>query len=97
MSVKIQKAQPNPPRDIVLQALVLATKMSTKSHVPTQAVLCRFAKGKRGDAKKELLKIAKKGLIIKHPTRGGITWQLTRKGLFFANHIITQEIDDVSH
>jgi hypothetical protein len=66
---------------MALLALVSATNGSPRAHVPTPAILCKFKKDRRGSMKKELLKIARLGLAIKHPTRGNVTWQLTRAGV----------------
>jgi hypothetical protein len=64
-----------------LIAAARANNYSTKSHVPSIAISCRFRKDQRGPVKKALKKISKSGLVIRHPTRGGMTWQLTKNGL----------------
>jgi hypothetical protein len=38
-------------------------------------------KTSKGDIRKGLDKLRRKGLAQKHPTRGGITWNLTKDGL----------------
>lgn len=78
----------------VLSALISATNGSVKAHVPAPAVLCKFKKDKRGLMKKELLKIAKLGLATKHPTKGEVTWQLTRHGAIVARNIDQEYTDD---
>jgi len=65
----------------VLIALLLASRASKRAHVPTSAIVCRFARDKRGFAKRELRTIARSGLAFRHPTRGETTWQLTANGV----------------
>ena len=72
---------------LVLEALLHAAQFSLQAHVPISAVLCKFARDHRGAARKDLIRIARMGLVVKHPTKGGMTWQLTRTGLLLAREI----------
>ena len=64
-----------------LQALGDACNYSLSAHVPIEAVTRRFRSNLRGDAKKALRNLKRKGLCQEHPTGRNITWQLTRNGL----------------
>lgn len=75
----------------VLYALVSATKGSLGAHVPAPAILCKFRKDRRGSAKRELRKIEKLGLAIRHPTRGEMTWRLTKDGLSAARKFFSKK------
>lgn len=58
-----------------LIALVEACNYSPNAHPPEERILSKFASHLRGDAKKCLGKLAKRGYCIKHPTRGSTTYQ----------------------
>ncbi|MCD6209678.1 hypothetical protein DRN80_06405 [Methanosarcinales archaeon] len=64
----------------VLISICHKTKMSKKVHIPKQYFLNRFKGRKRVYAEKALLSLIKKGYVIKHPTRGEMTYQLTDFG-----------------
>jgi hypothetical protein len=64
-----------------LNALAEACDFSYSCHPPEHAILCKAPKHLRGDIRKGLDKLRRKGLAQKHPTRGGITWNLTKDGL----------------
>lgn len=63
----------------VLQSVCKATKMSKASHVPEQAFLKRFPGAER-EARKALKKLISLGYVKMHPTRGGMTYDLTDDG-----------------
>lgn len=65
----------------MLQALADACNYSLSAHVPVEAVTRKFPKHLRGDAKKALKKLRRKGYCVEHPTGRTRTWQLTSKGL----------------
>jgi len=64
-----------------LHALADACNYSLGAHVPEQAVTRKFPTHLRGDAKKALKKLQRKGYCIQHPTGRNMTWQLTSAGL----------------
>ena len=64
-----------------LQALGDACNYSLHAHVPIEAVTRRFRTNLRGDAKKALRNLRRKGLCSEHPTGRNRTWQLTPDGL----------------
>lgn len=71
-------------KEVEIAALIAFSKecsYSLGAHVPIGAVQRNFPSHLRGDAKKALEKLARKGYCIKHPTRGGMTFQLSRFGL----------------
>jgi hypothetical protein len=53
---------------------------SLNAHVPKPAIEHRFKTHVRGYVSKTLEKLRRKGLLQWHPTRGGVTYQLTREG-----------------
>lgn len=65
----------------VLMALADKTNCALGAHVSSHAILCKFSRNDRGDAKSSLKSIVKKGLAQRHPTRGEMTFHLTRLGL----------------
>jgi hypothetical protein len=74
----------DPLEQAVLVALAATCRLSMHSHVPVQAVQSKFPKHIRGDVPKSLERLRRRGLCQKHPTGGGITWELTREGLAVA-------------
>jgi len=70
-----------------LQALADACDYSLKAHVPIEAITSRFPRYLRGDAKKALKKLRRKGYCRKHPAGRKTTWQLTPNGLNIARAI----------
>jgi hypothetical protein len=66
---------------LVLSAVASVTDLNLKAHVPLQAILCKFKREHRGFVKKAMKRLAKTGYISSHPTRGELTWQLTRMGV----------------
>ena len=73
-----------------LQALADACNYSLSAHVPIEAVTRRFPSHLRGDAKKALDKLRRKGFCFEHPTGRNRTWQLTQAGLTMAKSIMEQ-------
>ena len=71
----------------VLLALARATKYSLKAHVPRHAVLSRYVPKDKGKVKKALERIVRTGFATKHPTRGEMTFHLTRLGLTIVQKI----------
>jgi CTP-dependent riboflavin kinase len=63
----------------VLQSICKATNMSKAAHVPEQAFVKRFP-GAECEAKKTLKKLISLGYVKMHPTRGGMTYDLTNAG-----------------
>jgi len=74
------------PVDItVLRAVADACYHSLTAHMPESAIRSRCSKYLDGkDFKKSLKKIHSKNLIIKHPTGGNTTFQLSKEGLRLA-------------
>jgi hypothetical protein len=64
-----------------LLALAKATNKSLSAHVSKHVFFLSYASRDRRQAKKALNRIVKSGLAMKHPTGGGMTYQLTRRGL----------------
>jgi len=64
-----------------LKALAHACNYSLHAHVPTEAVTTCVPKHLRGDLKKALKELHRKGYCMKHPTGGTTTWNLTEFGL----------------
>lgn len=92
---RISLVQPENSSSIILEpgesqcliALAKAVDFSLSSHVSKHAVLCKFGRMYRGEESKHLRILVRKGLATKHPTRGELTWQLTKRGLQTANCI----------
>ncbi len=63
----------------VLQSVCKATRMSKASHVPEQAFLKKFPGAER-EARKTMKKLISLGFVKMHPTRGGMTYDLTDAG-----------------
>lgn len=82
----------------VLLALARAGGYSLNAHVPSQAIASRFSRSNRGYAKKTLRKILRTGLAIRHPTEGGMTFQLTKTGLRMVRAInCFEELSEMTH
>ena len=71
---------------LVLFAVATATNCSLNAHVPLQAILSKFKKEKRGTVRKTIKNLAKMGCVSRHPTRGGLTWHLTKFGAETLTH-----------
>jgi RIO-like serine/threonine protein kinase len=64
----------------VLQVICKATHISKSAHVPPEAFVKRLPfSGRR--IKKALKKLVTSGYVQLHPTRGGMTYALTKAGL----------------
>jgi len=74
-------------------ALAECCNLSLAAHVPREAVMSKFPKGVRGDARKALDRLRKGQLCTQHPTRGGTTWQLTLLGLRSAQQLVEGKRD----
>lgn len=72
-----------------LVALAEATGLSSNAHVPVQAVLSKVPKHLRGDLKKALDRLRRRQFCAQHPTRGGITWQLSSEGVRMAKEVMS--------
>lgn len=70
-----------------LVMLAEACNYSVNAHPPEEAITSRFPTHMRGDVKKYLKKLHKKGLAIKHPTGGATTYYITRKGIETIHHV----------
>jgi len=66
-----------------LYALYKAANESIHAHVPEHAVLARFRKDLRGFAREALADLTRRPetYVIKHPTKGGMTYQITLEGI----------------
>ncbi len=64
-----------------LLTLADACNWSLHAHVPIETVTRKVASHLRGDMKKAIRHLSKKGYCLPHPTGGTITWELTRMGL----------------
>jgi predicted nuclease with RNAse H fold len=79
----------------ILVAVFDATNGSLSAHVPLEAVLRRFPGHLRGDVRRCIKELIKRGLLKLHPTRGSTTYQLTQRGLECATKLIKGEISSV--
>jgi hypothetical protein len=71
----------------VLLALADATHFNLGIHVSKHAVFSRFRKDNRGNVEKKLKTLARRGLVVKHPTGGEMTWNLSREGLVLSERL----------
>ena len=76
----------------VAVALATACHYSLHRHIPVNAVQSKFPKNLRGDVAKSLEVLRRRGLCQKHPTRGGVTWEISRDGLQFAESTLGNPI-----
>ncbi len=74
----------------VLLVCCIANKFSLSSHVPQEAVIKRIRNIDGKMIKKALKSLKSNDFIGLHPTKGGLTIQLTRKGLE-AGNILKEE------
>lgn len=65
--------------EAVLLRICGKTKMGLHSHMPAEAFKRGFP-GKEDRAQASIEKLVKLGYVQKHPTRGGMTYQLTADG-----------------
>jgi Mn-dependent DtxR family transcriptional regulator len=70
----------------VLVSICKATKMSKSSHVPERAFARKFPNEGRL-VKKALRELIREGYVTMHPTRGEMTYELTREGLAFCREM----------
>ena len=56
----------------ILVAVFDATNGSLSAHVPFEAILRRFPRHLRGDVRRCIKELIKRGLLTLHPTRGNI-------------------------
>lgn len=61
----------------VLIELHLLSGGSLKAHFPKQVILRHFRRDFRGYAAEALKELVRKELVVKHPTRGEMTYSLT--------------------
>jgi len=73
-----------------LVALAEACNWSINAHVSVEAFTRKFKTHLRGDAKKTLKKLKKRGYCTPHPTGGSTTYQLTDPGLIEAKLILAR-------
>lgn len=62
----------------VLAEICKATNTSKSSHVPEHAFVKKFPNAKH--ARKALQKLVTQGYVARHPTGGGMTYQMTQTG-----------------
>jgi len=65
----------------VLYALYVACEGSLSARVPEEAVTSRFPKHEKGDVKKALKILVRRGLAARVPKGRKLTYSLTREGL----------------
>lgn len=63
-----------------LKALMSVTDGDLAAHVPLQAIQSKFKKHMRHIPKKALKILCRLGFAIPHPTKGGMTYNITREG-----------------
>lgn len=71
----------------VLQSICKATKISKHAHVPEHAFIKKFPGAER-EARKALKKLISYGYVQMHPTRGGMTYELTDMGWKLCQELI---------
>ena len=75
-----------------LVALAECCDYSLGAHVPIEFVREKMPPYLEGEVNKLLKKLRAKGYVQEHPTRGAVTWQLTRLGLNEARSISTSRL-----
>ena len=65
---------------VVLIKFYKSVEGSTNAHIPEECIEGKFKSHLRGMVSKVLRKLVRKNLLAEHPTRGGITYQLTIEG-----------------
>ena len=70
----------DPDEKIVLAVICKTNNLSLKAHTPPEKILRRVRIKGRRYAKKALHILITNGFVIEHPTRGGVTLQLSKKG-----------------
>lgn len=70
--------------EATLAALYKACKGSLSAHPPIEAIQSKFKSHERHVPKKAIKILCQFGLAQKHPTRGGITYNLTKLGKEYA-------------
>lgn len=65
--------------EAVLLRICRKTSMSMHNHMPAEAFKRGFP-GKEDRAQDSIEKLIKLGYVQRHPTRGGMTYQITRAG-----------------
>lgn len=78
--MEISNIKLKPSEKATLLALYKVCGGSIKCHVPIEAIQSKFKKHERHVPKKAISFLIKLGLIIKHPTKGNPTYQLTKIG-----------------
>lgn len=79
----------------ILIAVYDATSGSLSAHVPLEAILRRFPGHLRGDVRRCVKELIKRGLLTLHPTKGSTTYQLTQRGLECTTKLIKGKISSV--
>jgi hypothetical protein len=64
-----------------LVALANVCNFDLSAHPPLEHICRKFPTHLRGDTKKNLDKLRRKGYCQKHPTGGSTTWNITQKGV----------------
>jgi Mn-dependent DtxR family transcriptional regulator len=85
MEIRLQQVE-----KAALIALYNICKGSPRCHVPLEAIQSKFKKDQRHKAKKAIRSLYSLGLINKHPTRGGMTYQLTETGKKYAEEHLAE-------
>lgn len=67
-----------------LCVLAKVSNRSLKAHVSKHLFYLGYPSRDRGEAKKALRRVVRLGFAMRHPTAGGMTYQLTRRGLILA-------------
>ena len=79
--VKVRGFEDLDPDERVLLAIICEiNNLSLKAHTSPEKILRRIRGRGRKYAKKSLHALTTNGFVARHPTRGGITLQLTKKG-----------------
>ena len=70
-----------------LKILAETCNYAVHAHYSEETILHKVSTDLRGDIRKALKSLHKKGLCIKHPTSGGMTYYITKEGIALAYHI----------
>ena len=80
-----------PVQEAVITAIYDACHGSLSAHVPEHAILARFRRDLRGEARKALEKLRPRGYYMRHPTGGEMTYNLTTIGKRIAEELLARE------
>ncbi|BCU70364.1 hypothetical protein [Stygiolobus caldivivus] len=78
-----------------LVAVYNASNGSLSAHVPLEVILRRFPGHLRGDVRRCIKELIKRGLLTLHPIREPTTYQLSQRGLECSTRLIKGETSSI--